>query len=203
MLPKSIQKTIDEFSRLPGIGPKTASRLVFYLIKQPDHASKRLGLSLSALHDGILFCKVCFNVTDQDPCAICEDERREASVICVVEQPLDTVAIEKTDFSGKYHVLGGVISPIDGVNPDNLRIRELVLRVQENAEIKELIIATNPSIEGEATALYITKAINEGLPERNIKITRIAHGLPMGGDLEYADAITLSRALEGRQAMQK
>lgn len=195
-LPKSIQKAIDALSRLPGIGPKTAGRLVFYLIKQSDAEVGVIGEAIRSLKQDLVFCQSCYNIADQDPCPICREPQRDRGVICVVEEPLDTVAVEKTDFMGLYHVLGGAISPIDGVNPDNLRIKELVERVKNNPDLKELIIATNPSLEGEATAIYIQNLItNLGL---KVVITRIAHGLPIGGDLEYADSLTLTRALEGR-----
>lgn len=197
-LPKSIQRVIEELSKLPGIGPKTAGRLVFYLVKQPASQAELLGDSIRTLHTNLKFCSECFNITEADPCAICTDARRDRSVLAVVESPLDTVALEKTDFQGCYHVLGGVVSPIDGVGPENLRIRELIERLQSDPAIKELILATNPSLEGEATALYIQKQLAES--GSKVAITRIAHGLPVGGDLEYADAVTLSRAMEGRRA---
>ena len=198
-LPKSIERAIEEFSRLPGIGNKTAGRLVFHLIRQSSNLSETLGQALLNLRDKLIFCEECFNIAEQTPCVICSDQRRDQTTICVVEQPLDTVAVEKTNYQGKYHVLGGAISPIDGIGPDNLTIQALINRVSDKSEINELILATNPSLEGEATALYIQKMINDQIPKHKLNISRIAHGLPVGGDLEYADAITLSRAIEGRR----
>ncbi len=199
-LPKSIQRAIDEFAKLPGVGAKTAGRLVFHLIRQSSTASQQLGQALIDLRTNLVFCEECFNIADQTPCVVCSDVDRDGAVLCVVEQPLDTVALEKTEFGGKYHVLGGAISPIDGIGPNELRIQALIDRVRDHAEIRELILATNPSLEGEATALYIQKLLNEQVADRKLAVTRIARGLPVGGDLEYADAVTLSRALEGRSA---
>lgn len=198
-LPKSIQQAIDSLSRLPGVGPKTAGRLVFYLIKQSSEEVALIGNSIKDLKENLIFCDTCFNIADRNPCPICSDGNRDGSVICVVEESLDTVAVEKTDFVGLYHVLGGAISPIDGINPENLRIKELIERVKNNPSIKELIIATNPSVEGEATAIYIQNMLSQA--GVTVNITRIAHGLPMGGDLEYADSLTLTRALEGRRQL--
>ncbi len=198
-LPKSIQRAIDEFSKLPGVGGKTAGRLVFHLIRQSSTLSDSLGNALIDLKRTLVFCEDCFNIAEQTPCVICADPARDASVLCVVEQPLDTVAVEKTGFRGKYHVLGGAISPIDGIGPNELTIQALIDRVNARAEIAELILATNPSLEGEATALYIRKLLGEQAAGRKLAVTRIAHGLPVGGDLEYADAVTLTRALEGRR----
>lgn len=201
-LPQSVQRAIDAFAKLPGIGPKTAGRLVFHLIRQPTSLSEQLGEAIGTLRSNLTFCPVCFTITDQTPCVICADTDRDQKVICVVEQPLDTVALEATGFRGRYHVLGGAISPIDGIHPEQLRIRELPERLVSESEVRELILATNSSLEGEATALYIQKVLDEQLqPERRkqLAITRIAHGLPVGSDLEYADAVTLSRALEGRR----
>lgn len=195
-LPKSIQKAIEALSRLPGIGPRTAGRLVFFLIKQSDAEVNIIGDAIKSLKQDLIFCSSCYNISDCNPCLICSNADRDKTVICVVEEPLDTVAIEKTDFMGLYHVLGGAISPIDGINPDNLRIKELIERIKTSPDLKELIIATNPSVEGEATAIYIQNLIsNLGI---KLVTTRIAHGLPIGGDLEYADSLTLTRALEGR-----
>jgi recombination protein RecR len=203
ILPRSLQKVIEEFSKLPGIGNKSASRLAFYLINQPKGVAEEFGQALLELKNNLKTCSNCFNITDQDPCVICSDSKRDKEKICVVEHPLDVLALEKThEFNGLYHILGGAISPVDGIGPDDLRIEQLLKRVGEQ-EIEEVILATNPSLEGEATAMYITKEIrNEKLEIRNkkgIKVTRIARGLPMGGDLEYADEVTLSRALEGRK----
>jgi recombination protein RecR len=195
VIPDSIQNLIDEFAKLPGIGPKTAQRLTFYLLRKPDKSSKDLGKAADELKGGIKYCEICKNFTDQDICAICADTGRDNETICVVSEPLDVVALEKThSYTGKYHVLGGVISPVDGIGPDELFIAELVKRVKAGG-IKEIILATNPNLEGETTSLYIVKALS-GV---DVKITRLAHGLPMGGDLEYADEITLSRAIEGRR----
>lgn len=199
-LPKSLQRVIEEFSKLPGIGQKSAGRLAFHLVRQGPRSSESLGRAVAELHEHLKFCSTCFNITEEDPCPICSDERRDATLLCVVEQPLDTVALEKTGFAGRYHVLGGAISPIDGIGPGELRIDDLLRRLESNTEIAELILATNPSLEGEATALYIQKQIDE-LGVKRLTISRIAHGLPVGGDLEYADAVTLSRALEGRRSM--
>lgn len=199
-LPKSLQRVIEEFSKLPGIGQKSAGRLAFHLVRQGPRSSESLGRAVVELHEHLKFCSTCFNITEEDPCPICSDERRDATLLCVVEQPLDTVALEKTGFAGRYHVLGGAISPIDGIGPGELRIDDLLRRLESNTEITELILATNPSLEGEATALYIQKQIDE-LGVKRLTISRIAHGLPVGGDLEYADAVTLSRALEGRRSM--
>lgn len=195
IIPNSVQDLIDEFAKLPGIGPKTAQRLTFYLLRKPDKSSEDLGKAAEGLRKGIRFCSICCNFTDNEVCGVCSDGSRDKSIICVVSEPLDVVALEKSgSYKGLYHVLGGVISPVDGIGPDDLFIAQLVTRLKEEAA-KELIIATNPNLEGEATALYIQKLVQP----INIKITRIARGLPVGGDLEYADEITLSRALEGRR----
>lgn len=194
IIPQNVQKLIDEFASLPGIGPKTAQRLTFYLLRSSDKDLEGLGSAVLDLKKNIKTCSICSNIAESDPCHICEDPRRDKASICVVEEPLDVVAIERTDkFQGLYHVLGGVISPIEGVGPDDLFIKELVDRLKAY-EVEEIILATNPSVEGEATALYLQKLINP----LDIKITRIARGLPVGGDLEYADEVTLSRAIEGR-----
>lgn len=201
MLPKSIQYTIDEFSRLPGIGPKTAARLTFYLLTQSPDDVKKFGQTVANLKDNLIFCKQCYNISETNPCEICDNESRDKNTLCVVEEPLDIIALEKTMYKGIYHVLGGVISPIDNIGPDNLHIKELLTRL-ENEQIKEIIMATDPSLEGEATASYISGKIAKLKKDKKIKndlkITRIARGLPVGGDLEYADEVTLSRALEGR-----
>lgn len=201
-LPNSIQKTIDEFAKLPGIGPKTAARLTFYLLTQPKENVKQFGEILTNLREGLFFCHICYNISEINICKICTDKNREKSILCVVEEPLDIVALEKTNFKGVYHVLGGVISPIDNIGPDELRIRELLNRLAKN-KIAEVIMATDPSLEGEATASYITEEIaklrQSGKIGNKLKITRIARGLPVGGDLEYADEVTLTKALEGRR----
>lgn len=196
-LPQPIARLIDEFSRLPGIGPKTASRLTFYLLRMPEEQSVALGDALKALKSSIVTCKRCYNLSDNDPCEICRDLRRDSTVVCVVEEPLDVLALERTgEFKGLYHVLHGAISPVEGIMPQDLRIKELVERVGKEP-IEELILATNPNLEGEATASYIQRQ----LQGKTVKITRLARGLPMGGDLEYADEVTLTRALLGRSAM--
>lgn len=195
--PEAVTRLIDEFSRLPGIGPKTASRLAYHLLRAPVEQVQSLGESISQLRDRITFCSQCFNIAETDPCPVCSDERRERHIVCVVEEPLDVLAIERTgEYHGLYHVLHGAISPVEGIGPDELRIRELVARVK-NSEISEVILATNTSLEGEATAMYVQRQ----LLSSRVRVTRLARGLPVGGDLEYADAITLARALEGRREM--
>jgi len=199
--PAPVTKLIDEFSRLPGIGPKTASRLTFYLLRNPAEHAIALADALRELHEKVVFCSQCFNIAESDPCPVCADEHRDQSVICVVEEPLDVLAIERTrDYQGLYHVLHGVIAPVEGIGPEDLKIAELVDRVRASETgVREIIIATNPNLEGEATAMYIARQFEGG--DRPVKITRLARGLPMGGDLEYADEITLSRALSGRSEM--
>ncbi len=195
--PKPVQRLIEAFSRLPGIGPKSASRLTYFLIRSQSDEVGELAEALKELRERIQFCSVCFNITEHSPCPICESDERDRSVICVVEEPLDVLAIERTrEYRGLYHVLHGVISPMDGIGPEDLRIRELTDRVSDG-RVKEIILATNPSLEGENTAMYIQRK----LMTSGIKITRLARGLPMGGDLEYADEITLIRALEGRREL--
>lgn len=198
LLVEPVARLIDEFSRLPGIGPKTASRLVFYLLRAPEEQAQSLADALRELRERITFCSVCFNITESDPCVVCIDEGRDRSVICVVEEPLDVIAIERTrDYHGLYHVLHGTIAPVEGIGPDELRIAELLPRLKADPPVREVIIATNPNMEGEATAMYIARQL-EG---SGIQVTRLARGLPVGGDLEYADEITLSRALAGRQSI--
>jgi len=203
ILPKSIIRVIDEFAKLPGIGPKTASRLVFYLLTQPATDVENFSAALGELRRSLVTCKKCYSISEHEMCDICEDQRRDVTTIMIVEEPLDTVALEKTGYTGLYHVLGGVISPIDGIGPDNLRIKELIDRLKDpTSVIAECILATDPSLEGEATALYISTLINQasikGDIPSSVNITRIALGLPVGGDLEYAGEVTLRRALEGR-----
>lgn len=197
--PAPVVKLIDEFSRLPGIGPKTASRLTFYLLRNPADRVEALAEALQELHQKVLFCSRCFNIAEHDPCSVCRNEHRDQSLICVVEEPLDVLAIERTrEYHGLYHVLHGVIAPTEGIGPEDLKIAELVGRVGDSeTEVREIIIATNPNLEGEATAMYIARQF-EG---SNVNLTRLARGLPMGGDLEYADEITLSRALSGRSKL--
>jgi recombination protein RecR len=195
--PESVTRLVSEFSRLPGIGPKTASRLTYYLLRAPLEQVQALGEAVSQLRERITFCSRCFNITELDPCPVCSDVRRDQQSLCVVEEPLDVLAIERTgEYKGLYHVLHGAIAPVEGIGPEDLRIAELVARVKKES-ITEVILATNPSLEGEATAMYIRRQ----LYPLQVRITRLARGLPMGGDLEYADAITLARALEGRQEM--
>lgn len=198
-LPEPIQNLITAFERLPGIGPKSASRLTFYLLRAPQDVSQQLAEALLALKTATGMCKNCFNITraGQDLCEICSDGRRDAASICVVEEPLDVLVLERTGgFNGQYHVLHGVLSPIEGVFPEDLKIRPLIDRVAAG-KVREVILATNPSMEGDATALYLQKQ----LTPFNVRITRLARGLPVGGDLEYADQNTLLRALAGRQDM--
>jgi len=198
-LPKSIQNLINQFSKLPGVGPKTAQRLTFYLLKQPSIDIELFAKAVSELQKNIIYCDVCFNMAETNPCKICGDRMRNQNLICVVEDPMDVVAMDQiSNFSGTYHVLGGVISPLEGVSAENLKIKELLERVQDATQAKEIILATNPSLEGEATAMYISKLLKN--PNySHVKVTRIGRGLPMGADLEYADEFTLSKALEGRQ----
>lgn len=199
-LPAPIQNLIDAFSRLPGVGPKTASRLTFYLLRAPDQLSDDLAEALSVIKSGTALCQRCFNITEAErvECEVCTDQDRDQDVLCVVEEPLDVLALERTDgFHGRYHVLQGALSPIEGIGPEDLKIRELLQRVQTE-DIREIILATNPSMEGDATAMYL----RQQLQPLNIRITRLARGLPMGGDLEYADQNTLLRALAGRQEME-
>jgi recombination protein RecR len=199
VLPEPIQNLINAFERLPGIGPKSASRLTFYLLRAPEELSQMLADALLTLKSGTSLCPVCFNITSagRETCEICSDSRREEATICVVEEPLDVLALERTGaFQGRYHVLHGVLSPIEGIGPDDLKIRPLIDRVRVG-NVREIILATNPSMEGDATALYLSQQL---IPFK-IKITRLARGLPVGGDLEYADQNTLLRALSGRQDM--
>lgn len=199
-LPESIQNLIDEFSKLPGIGPKTASRLTFYLLTKSSGDVENFSLALGNLKRDLVECGNCFNIASEDPCSICANKKRDNSKIMVVEEPLDVLALEKTQYDGVYHVLGGAISPIDNIGPDELKVKELLDKLKNEHSVKEIILATDPSLEGEATAMYLAKEIekiNETKKEKVI-VTRIARGLPVGGDLEYADEITLERALEGR-----
>jgi recombination protein RecR len=206
MYAAAVQDLIDELGRLPGIGPKSAQRIAFHLLKLPPEDALRLATAISTVKERVSWCRRCYNIAeapissapgDEVECDICRDDRRDGSVVCVVEEPRDLIAIEKTrEFRGRYHVLQGAISPIDGIGPDKLRIRELLARLQPEG-IQELILCTNPNIEGDATAMYLT-ALLKDLP---VKVTQLASGLPVGGDLEYADEITLGRALEGRRAV--
>ncbi|MGL5693722.1 MAG: recombination mediator RecR [Peptostreptococcaceae bacterium] len=190
-----ISRLIEEFSKLPGVGRKTAQRLAFHVINMNTNDVESLSKAIIDAKREIKYCSVCCNITDTDPCSMCSNKNRDSSVICVVEDPRDVAAMERTrEFKGKYHVLNGVISPMDGIGPDMIKIKELIVRLG-NEDVKELIMATNPTIEGEATAMYIARLVKP----MGIKVTRIAHGLPVGGDLEYADEVTITKALEGRR----
>jgi len=195
-LPKSVRDLIEEFSKLPGIGPKSAQRLAMYLLHSPAGRGKSLGEAVLNLRENVMFCQECWNIAESDPCVLCSDEGRDHGTLCVVEEVLDVVALEKTgDYKGRYHVLHGALSPVNGIGPDQLKLDSLFRRIEANKDsYKEVILATNPSLEGEATALYIQKQLGSS----DVRITRIARGLPVGGDLEYADSVTLSRALNGR-----
>jgi len=200
-LPKAVTRLIEKFERLPGIGPKSAQRLVFYLLHNPDHELIDFAEKLTALKRNTVMCEICHNVAETSPCQICQDETRDKKVLCVVEQPLDLLALERSDiFDGQYHVLHGSISPLNNIGPDQLYLRDILKRL---TGVEELILATNPTMEGEATALYITELIKQNTNEAisSIKITRIGHGLPIGADIEYADGVTLARALEGRREL--
>ncbi|WP_121641161.1 recombination mediator RecR [Virgibacillus sp. Bac330] len=193
--PEPISKLIDSFTKLPGIGPKTAARLAFFVLNMQEDDVLDFANSLVNAKRELTHCSVCGHITDQDPCAICQDTSRDHSVICVVQDPKDVIAMEKMkEFHGKYHVLNGVISPMDGIGPEDINVPGLIQRLKDE-EVEELILATNPNIEGEATAMYISRLVKPS----GIRTTRIAHGLPVGGDLEYADEVTLSKALEGRR----
>jgi recombination protein RecR len=193
-IPKVVRELIEAFERLPGIGPKTAQRLTYYLLHAPKSEAQALADAALALKDKTVICSVCFNISETDPCEIDTDLTRDKSIIAVVEDPLDVLALEKATYKGLYHVLHGTISPLENIGPDELRIRELLPRLKDGV-VKEIILATNPTMEGEATAMYIDRLIRP----LGIKVTRIARGLPVGGDLEYADETTLNRALEGRK----
>jgi recombination protein RecR len=193
----AVQDLIDELGRLPGVGPKSAQRIAFHLLAADPVDVRRLVAALTEVKDKVRFCSICGNVSEEDQCRICRDPRRDQTVICVVEEPKDVVAIEKTrEFRGRYHVLGGAISPIEGVGPDDLRIRELMARLADG-DVTELILATDPNLEGEATATYLARLVKP----LELKVTRLASGLPVGGDLEYADEVTLGRAFEGRRLL--
>ena len=192
-----VQELIDELGRLPGIGPKSAQRIAFHILQTESFDVTRLSEVLRDVKDKVRFCNICGNVTEEETCSICRDPRRSPATICVVEEAKDVVAIERTrEFRGLYHVLGGAISPIDGIGPDDLRMRELLLRLQDGV-VTEVIIATDPNLEGEATATYLTRL----LTQPGLRVTRLASGLPVGGDLEYADEVTLGRAFEGRRVV--
>jgi recombination protein RecR len=190
-----VSRLIEEFSKLPGVGPKSAQRLTYYLLRASPEDAQALAQAILEVKEKIILCSLCQNITDADPCAICRNDQRDQDSICVVEEPLDILALERTgSYKGLYHVLHGVISPMDGIGPDDLKVRELLARLK-TGQVREVIMATNPNLEGEATAMYLTRLI----APLGLKVTRLARGLPMGADLEYADNVTLARALEGRQ----
>lgn len=192
---KPLAKVIEEFQKLPGVGPKSAQRMAFHLLKMPLEEVRQFSNAIINAKEKIKYCHICFNMSSNDPCEVCTDESRDKSVICVVAESKDLIAIEKTkEYKGKYHILQGLISPLDGIGPEELRVRELLQRAQ-NHDVKEIILALNPSVEGESTSLYLGKLLKPS----GIKVSRIAFGLPVGGDLEYADEITLARAIEGRR----
>ena len=194
---KPLSKLISELGRLPGIGGKTAQRLAFHILSMDDEEAESIANAIINAKKSMKYCSVCGNLTDQDPCSICKDPKRENDVICVVENPRDVLAMERIkEFHGKYHVLHGAISPMEGIGPDDINLRSLIVRLQQE-DVKELILATNPNIEGEATAMYIAKLVKPS----GIKVSRIAHGIPVGGDLEYADEETLLKAVEGRRVL--
>jgi recombination protein RecR len=190
-----VQELIDELGRLPGVGPKSAQRIAFHLLKVEKVDALRLARAITEAKDRVTFCEQCFNIAEGPVCDLCVDERRDTTLLCVVEEPRDIVAVEKTqEFNGRYHVLQGAISPIEGIGPEQLRVRELLARIDKE-NVAEVILCTNPNLEGEATAMYLSRL----LKDLQVKVTRIASGLPVGGDLEYADELTLGRALEGRR----
>lgn len=196
-VPESVTRLVEAFSRLPGVGPKTASRLTYFLLRAPDDVSQSLAVAVGELKIKTRLCSVCFNITEDDPCPVCLDSNRDGSLIAVVEEPLDALAIERTGvYKGRYHVLHGVISPRDGIGPDQLKIKELAARVSKGG-VSEVIISTNPGLEGDATAMYV----QQELRPTGVHVTRLARGLPTGGDLEYVDSVTLTRALQGRHAL--
>jgi len=197
-IPKPVKDLIESFEKLPGIGPKTAQRLTFYLLHVPQGMLEEFASALVNLKKNTVLCSLCHNVAETDPCHICASQTRDHSVICVVEQPLDVLAFERGGkYNGVYHVLHGAISPLNNIGPDEIKIKELIKRIQENAKISEVILATNSNMEGEATAMYIARELKA--QSAKLKITRLAHGLPIGGDVEYADEVTLQRAMEGRR----
>lgn len=195
--PPSLSRLIDALQRLPGIGPKTAQRLAFHLLKRPAEEVRELAEAIADLKARVVHCSRCFNITDEDPCRICANPARDAGLLCVVEEPNDLLAMERTgEYRGRYHVLLGALSPLDGIGPDELKVRELLERLEAD-RVREVILATNPNVEGDATAIYLAKLLRP----LGVRVTRIARGLPVGGDLEYADEVTLARALEGRKEM--
>jgi recombination protein RecR len=200
ILVEPMARLIDEFTRLPGIGPRTAQRLTYFLLRAPAEQSHALAEALVAMKERVSFCSICYNITENDPCEICGSSTRERGIVCVVEEPLDVLAIERThEFKGLYHVLHGAISPVDGIGPEDLKIDALLRRIRLAAAtdqpVREMILATNPNLEGEATAMYLSRLVTP----MGVQVTRLARGLPVGGDLEYADEVTLTRALQGRR----
>ena len=196
LLPAVVQDLIDQFAKLPGVGPRSAERLTFFVLREPGSVANGLGNALLALDGSLVYCEQCHNLSEESICVVCANDKRDRSLLAIVEEPLDVVAIENTGhYRGLYHVLGGVISPLDGIGPDKLNIKDLTTRIEADG-IKEIILATNPSTEGEATAMYIKRYLRES----PVEVSRLARGLPVGGDLEYADQVTLGRALTGRQA---
>ena len=196
-LARPLARLIDELGKLPGVGPKTAQRLAYHILRTQSADAEALAAAIRSVKTDLRYCSVCFNIAETDPCAICSSDERDARVVCVVEEPLDVLAIERTgQFKGRYHVLHGAISPVNGVRPDDLKIPQLAERVKRGG-IDELILATNPNLEGEATSMYLAQLLGNS----GARLTRLARGLPMGGDLEYADEVTVSRALEGRRAL--
>jgi len=196
LISETLEQAVEQLARLPGMGRKSAQRIAMFLLKQNDEQVFRLSRAISDLKKNIRYCSVCFNITDRDPCPICDSEKRKTGVICVVEEPKDVYVIERTkEFNGRYHVLGGVISPLQNIGPNELRINELILRIRDGEPIRELILALNPDAEGEATGYYINKLVQP----MGVDVTRIAHGIPMGTDLEFIDDATLTRAFAGRQ----
>ena len=196
--PRSLNKLINELGKLPGIGGKTATRLAFHILSLTDREAEELAEAITGAKHSLRYCSVCGNLTDRDKCLICSDESRDQSLICVVENPQDVIAMERIrEYRGTYHVLHGAISPAEGIGPGDINLKSLITRLQENNDVREVIIATNPNIEGEATAMYISRLLKPA----GIKVTRIAHGIPVGGDLEYADEVTLLKAMEGRREL--
>jgi len=192
-----LARLIDEFHKLPGIGPKSAQRLAYYLLRMPHQDAQALASAILEVKERVVLCSICQNVTEVDPCRICSNDSRDRSTICVVEEPLDILAVERSGtYRGQYHVLHGAISPMDGIGPEDLKVTELLHRLR-SGEVREIILATNPNLEGEATSMYLTRL----LKPLGVRVTRLARGLPVGGDIEYADDVTLARALEGRQEM--
>jgi recombination protein RecR len=196
-LARPLARLIDELSKLPGVGPKTAQRLAYHILRTSPNDAEALAAAVRSVKTDLRYCLICFNIAETDPCGICSSDERDRRVVCVVEEPLDVLAIERTgQFKGTYHVLHGAISPVNGVRPDDLKIAQLVDRVKKGG-VEELILATNPNLEGDATAMYIAQLISQN----GVRVTRLARGLPMGGDLEYADEVTVTRALEGRRGL--